>query len=191
MEIFLLAVIIAIPFMAIVAGFWCLQWGLAGSIYLWKWWKWRKLQHVFRDVEMAVELGIDRTILQPEVERRLKKGRREWHDIQRHRHQSSIDANQAYDEAIRLNPLDANAYLERGYVHAESGRSREAIKNYDAAIRLNPQLAQAYVSRALAHIRRVDIEQGWQDIEMAVELGVDRTSLEKKAKEEIEKLIRQ
>ena len=189
MEIIFLSTI-AMALFAIVAGlWWCLKLGLEGSIYLWKRWRWRKLQHAFRDVEMAVELGMERTILQPEVERRLKKGRREWRDIPRHKHQNSIDAIRAYDEAIPLDPLDGNAYHKRGDVHAESGRNREAIKNYDAAILLNPQLAQAYVGRALAHIRSLHIEQARQDMEMAAELGVDRSSLENKAKEEANRAI--
>ena len=51
------------------------------------------------------------------------------------------EAIQAYDEAIRLDPNDANAWHNKGFALNNQGKYDEAIKCFDEAIRLNPNLA--------------------------------------------------
>ena len=48
------------------------------------------------------------------------------------------------DEAIRLNPQDADAYYKRGIANDKLGHHERAIQDYDDAIRFNPQAADAY-----------------------------------------------
>ena len=55
-----------------------------------------------------------------------------------------------YDAAIRLDPNDANAYLNRGYNKIQLGQHSAAILDYDAAIRLDPNDAKAYFNRGYA-----------------------------------------
>ena len=102
---------------------------------------------------------------------------------------SPQQAVQAYNEAIRLNPLDTKAHHCRGSMKTELGRAREAIEDYGVVIRLDPQFAQAYASRAMAYVQIIELEKARQDMDRAVELGVDRTFLEEKAKEKAEKLL--
>ena len=52
-----------------------------------------------------------------------------------------------YNEAIRLNPKYASAYVNRGYARGQLGKYYGAITDYDEAIRLNPKYARAYVNR--------------------------------------------
>ena len=52
-----------------------------------------------------------------------------------------------FDEAIRLNPDDAEAYFNRGALKSDLGRMEEALLDYDEAIRLDPNYAQAYCNR--------------------------------------------
>ena len=54
-----------------------------------------------------------------------------------------------YDEAIRLNPNDDDAYNNRGIVKANLGQHEEAIADFDEAIRLNPNYAKAYSNRGI------------------------------------------
>jgi tetratricopeptide (TPR) repeat protein len=51
------------------------------------------------------------------------------------------------DAAIRLDPNDAGAHVNRGLTYAALGRHAEALADYDAAIRLDPNHAQAHYRR--------------------------------------------
>ncbi len=57
--------------------------------------------------------------------------------------QSKYDeAIQAFDEAIRLNPTNAMAWVSKGVTLHHQGKSDEAVKAFDEAIRRDPNLAE-------------------------------------------------
>ena len=56
-----------------------------------------------------------------------------------------------YDEAIRLNPNEAEAYFNRGNAYHNLNKKKRAIEDYDKAIRLNPQFAEAYHNRGTTY----------------------------------------
>ncbi len=56
-----------------------------------------------------------------------------------------------YDETIRLNPNDAEAYFKRGNAYYNLNKEKRAIEDYDKAIRLNPQFAEAYHNRGTTY----------------------------------------
>jgi tetratricopeptide (TPR) repeat protein len=56
-----------------------------------------------------------------------------------------------YDEAIRLNPNDAEAYFNRGNAYHNLNKKKRAIEDYDKAIRLNPQFAETYHNRGTTY----------------------------------------
>ena len=90
-------------------------------------------------------------------------------------------AIEAFDEAIRLNPQDAEAYYHRGVAQnslpqpqmrvSSGGQSRyqSAIKDFDAAIRLNPQ-SDAYYNRGVAYRKLGQFERAIEDYEEAIRL---------------------
>ena len=81
------------------------------------------------------------------------------------------------NQAIRLDPQFVIAYYNRGQIYDDLDRPQFAIEEYDEAIRLNPLYAEAYASRARAYtILGKDVEAE-QDVERAVELGIDPGSL--------------
>jgi tetratricopeptide (TPR) repeat protein len=68
-----------------------------------------------------------------------------WHD------KGDLDRAIAdYNEAIRLDPKQANAYVNRGVVWREKGDLDGAIAEYNEAIRLDPEQAIAYSNRGNA-----------------------------------------
>ena len=60
------------------------------------------------------------------------------------------EALSAYNNAIRLNPDFAEAYINRGVVKSKLGKHKEAIADHDIAIRLKPNFAEAYTNRGIA-----------------------------------------
>jgi tetratricopeptide (TPR) repeat protein len=75
-----------------------------------------------------------------------------------------------YDEAIRLNPNDAKAYLARGTARYEHKYFQEAIADFNEAIRLQPNNPLAYANRGLAKEYLKDKEGAIADYQIAAKL---------------------
>ena len=45
----------------------------------------------------------------------------------------------AHDQAIRINPQDAEAWYSMGNTLAEQGRSQDALEAYNQAVKIDPQ----------------------------------------------------
>ena len=79
----------------------------------------------------------------------------------------------ACDEAIRLNPRDANAYLVRGRAYQfrnEKGDADRAIADFSESIRIAPKQTEAYYSRAIAYRDQGDAEKSLADESKARQL---------------------
>ena len=94
-------------------------------------------------------------------------------------------------EAIaQLNEADgliaqlARTYYSRGLVYGNLDQYERAIEEFDEAIRLDPQFAFSYYNRARAYIMAGKDVEAQRDVELAIELGIDRSVVE----EEIERL---
>jgi len=61
-----------------------------------------------------------------------------------------IEAIQAYEEVIRINPNAATAWYNKGTALVKQGKYDEAIKAYGEAIRLNPNYADAWNNKGHA-----------------------------------------
>jgi tetratricopeptide (TPR) repeat protein len=59
------------------------------------------------------------------------------------------EAVTAYDEAIGLNPNDANAWRSKGWVLMRLGRDAEALQCYDKALEIDPRSAEAWYRKGL------------------------------------------
>jgi tetratricopeptide (TPR) repeat protein len=57
-----------------------------------------------------------------------------------------------YNEAIRLNPVYAGCYYNRGIVFYSNQRYEEAFQDYSKAIGLNPQFASCYDARGILYM---------------------------------------
>ena len=77
--------------------------------------------------------------------------------------ESATDLN----EAIRLDPADADAFTLRGHVFAEGGFYDQAINDYQAALHADPGAAEAY--RSLAWVLATCPEKRLRDPQTAIE----------------------
>jgi len=74
---------------------------------------------------------------------------------------------QSLDRALQLSPNHAPALSTRGFIHAASNRSDEALTHFERAIALNGSLGHAWLGRGLVRIRQGHAEAGRQDLLMA------------------------
>ena len=59
---------------------------------------------------------------------------------------------EAYKQAIRINPDDAEAHYNLGVVYANLGMYKEAIESYKQAIRIDPDYVDAHYYLGLGYI---------------------------------------
>src|SRR5262249_61269329 len=74
-----------------------------------------------------------------------------------------------FDEALRLEPNDAEAHVNRAYVLAARGDYARAVEDYEAALRLDPKNAVAHNNLAwlLATCPRDEVRCGARAVEEA------------------------
>lgn len=61
------------------------------------------------------------------------------------------DAISCYNEVLRIDPMAADALVNRGNTYKESGRVNEAIQDYIRAINIRPAMAEAHANLASAY----------------------------------------
>ena len=83
-----------------------------------------------------------------------------------------------YNEALRLDPTSVRGYVNRGLLYAELGQLELAVLESEEAIRLNSEDGGAYALRAVARYLLGNETAAEQDIDRAVDLGIDRAVVE-------------
>ncbi len=81
------------------------------------------------------------------------------------------EATRAFACAIRMDPRNARAYLDRGMAYERMGNVEQALADYDRAIELLPEDAKAYYIRGLTFQRQGRYREAKQDLTFAAELG--------------------
>lgn len=74
------------------------------------------------------------------------------------------DAISCYNEVLRIDPLAADALVNRGNTYKEVGRVNEAIQDYACAISIRPSMAEAHANLASAYKDRYVVIQLKGDI---------------------------
>lgn len=82
-------------------------------------------------------------------------------------------ALQDFDEAIRLNSKDPEAYNNRGNIRMLFGDYPRAIEDYSQAIRLNEDYAIAYFNRAIAKLMLMRRKDSCEDFRSSLRLGYE------------------
>ena len=75
-----------------------------------------------------------------------------------------------YDEALRLLPVLAKAYNNRGLVKSMIGRHQDAVGDLEMAIDLNPDYTEAYINLGEAKVSLNCIEAAKSDFQTALKL---------------------
>jgi tetratricopeptide (TPR) repeat protein len=74
------------------------------------------------------------------------------------------------DEAMRLDPKDADTYQQRGSIHMLNEEVNLAVEDFSEAIRLNPNSICAYLSRGNCFAQQSQYDKAIADMNMAVKL---------------------
>ena len=80
------------------------------------------------------------------------------------------DANQA----IRLDPNSATAYIARGAVYRVTGKLQEALADFDRSISLNPKDGAAFAGRGQTHLALRQFDKALVDFDQALVLNRKR-----------------
>jgi len=76
-----------------------------------------------------------------------------------------------FTEAIKLDPLYAIAYGNRGIVYSKLGEYKKAIEDYNKAIELYPKYTKAYFNRGSTYIKLENYQQALKDYSQAIALN--------------------
>ncbi len=76
-----------------------------------------------------------------------------------------------YNQALKLDPTYAAAYLNRGVVYYERQQYPQALADYTQAIRYDPQLLQAYNNRGVLYKQLKQYDKALADYALALKLN--------------------
>jgi tetratricopeptide (TPR) repeat protein len=78
-----------------------------------------------------------------------------------------------YNEAIRLKPDFAGAFINRGLARGEKGDEEGGMQDLNEAVRLDPHFAHAFIKRGFARRAEGDLDGALQDYDEAIRLNPD------------------
>src|SRR2546421_2795341 len=81
------------------------------------------------------------------------------------------EAIAAFDEALRINPRDSQAYIYRGAACLAGGEPNAAISNFTQLIVLEPTNAIAYLDRSAAYRAKEQFNRALEDLEKSIRLN--------------------
>lgn len=82
-------------------------------------------------------------------------------------------AEEAFTEAIRLDPAHAEAYRRRGGCRFNAGRAEEALSDFDTAAGLDPKNPEVFMNRGVVYLNLTRFDEALADLKHALELAPD------------------
>jgi len=133
--------------------------------YAFGWGAWGgAVQGTGQSVSQGIENSLQLKEMQMMEEQRQQPEQQRFDDEQLH-------AIEYYNEAIRLQTNDAEAYYNRGLANHKLHQYQCAIEDFNEAIRLKPDYANAYNNRGVAYFMQGNNELGCSDAQKACSLG--------------------
>lgn len=77
-------------------------------------------------------------------------------------------AREAYEEMLRVEPVNALAWANLGAVEQQAGRLTEAVEAFEQSVRFNPALVQSWIALGLAYSERGDMYKALSALSRAV-----------------------
>jgi tetratricopeptide (TPR) repeat protein len=75
-----------------------------------------------------------------------------------------------YNKALKLNPQNFEAYVNRGNVYEAMKRHWTAIRDYDRAIEINPNYGRAYMNKGVVYAKMKLYNQAISNISKGIEI---------------------
>ena len=75
-----------------------------------------------------------------------------------------------FDQALKLDPQNAEPFYDRGSAYFQKGNYDRALQEYDEAIKLKPDYVDAYNNRGDVYYQKGDVDRALQDVDKAVNL---------------------
>jgi len=82
-----------------------------------------------------------------------------------------LEALKCFDNALRMNPQYASAWMNKGISLANLGYIREALKCFDKAIEINQNFAQAWYNKGLVLFNLGKINESLSCANRALEIN--------------------
>jgi tetratricopeptide (TPR) repeat protein len=83
----------------------------------------------------------------------------------------AVEAINAFEEAMKLNPADSRAVMLRGVAAARQGEHLSALGYYNRALEIDPGSVEAYQSRGLTMMKLERLPEAIEDFTKAVTLN--------------------
>lgn len=77
-------------------------------------------------------------------------------------------AREAYEEMLKVEPVNALAWANLGAVEQQAGRLTEAVEAFEQSVRFNPALVQSWIALGLAYSERGDMYKALSALSRAV-----------------------
>ena len=87
------------------------------------------------------------------------------------------------NRAAKLNSTGSQIFYHRALLLIAMGQPETAIIDFNTAINSNPRYLEAYLNRSMMHALAGRLEDARNDVDQAVALGADRSSLESRIAE--------
>ena len=78
-----------------------------------------------------------------------------------------------FNKALKINPDNAEIYINRGTCYAQQGNLAQALSDYNMSITLAPDGPQAFYDRAVLYYQLKKYDKAWDDISRAQGFGAE------------------
>ncbi len=76
-----------------------------------------------------------------------------------------------FNKAIEVDPMHADAYFSRGYIHGIKDQNDKAISDYDIVLKITPKNIKAYLNRGITYVKKENYTKAISDFNKAIQIN--------------------